>query len=84
LDLQHIKNNKKWHYYLYYHYYYYYRGVSSVTSKYRTQLIQAYIEPEYMQYLQYRFEWSDATITSIAWKSFKIAVQQIQSNVLVT
>ena len=59
------------------------RGVS-VTSNYRKQLIQAYVEPEYMQYLQYRFGWSDTTISSIAWMSFKLAVNRIRRDVLVT
>jgi hypothetical protein len=55
-----------------------------VTSNYRKQLIQAYVEPEYMQYLQYRFGWSDTTISSIAWMSFKLAVNRIQRDVLIT
>jgi len=59
------------------------RGIS-ITSNYRKQLIRAYVEPEYMQYLQYRFEWSDSTITSIAWKSFQIAVQRMRRDVLIT
>jgi len=59
------------------------RGVS-VTSNYRKQLIRAYVEPEYMQYLQYRFGWSDTTISSIAWKSFKLAVNRIRRDVLIT
>jgi hypothetical protein len=59
------------------------RGIS-ITNNYRKQLIRAYVEPEYMQYLQYRFEWSDSTITSIAWKSFQLAVQRIRRDVLIT
>jgi hypothetical protein len=59
------------------------RGIS-VTSNYKKQLIRAYVEPEYMQYLQYRFEWSDQTISSIAWQSFQIAMKRIRHDVLVT
>jgi hypothetical protein len=40
------------------------RGIS-VTSNYRKQLIRAYVEPEYIQYLQYRFEWPNETIEMI-------------------
>ncbi len=59
------------------------RGIS-VTSNYRKQLIRAYVEPEYIQYLQYRFEWSNDTIGIIAWKSLSLAIQRIQRNVLIT
>jgi hypothetical protein len=40
------------------------RGIS-VRSNFRKQLIRAYVEPEYIQYLQYRFEWPDETIGKI-------------------
>jgi hypothetical protein len=43
------------------------RGIS-VTINYRKQLIRAYVEPEYIQYLQYRFEWTNETIEIISWK----------------
>jgi hypothetical protein len=59
------------------------RGIS-VTSNYRKQLIRAYIEPEYIQYLQYRFEWTNDTIGMISWKSLSLAIQRIQRNVLIT
>ena len=45
-------------------------GGISVTSNYRKQLIGAYVEPNYIEYLlQYKFGWSNDTITGIAWKS---------------
>ena len=59
------------------------RGIS-ITSNYRKQLIRAYVEPAYIQYLQYRFEWSDSTIQTIAWKCLSLAIQRIRRDVLVT
>jgi hypothetical protein len=44
------------------------RGIS-ITSNYRKQLIRASVEPAYIQYLQYKFAWSDEAVTMIAWKS---------------
>lgn len=59
------------------------RGIS-ITSNYKKQLVRAYVEPEYIQYLQYRFEWSDSTIQTIAWKCLSLAIQRIRRDVLVT
>jgi hypothetical protein len=59
------------------------RGIS-VTSNYRKQLIRAYVEPEYIQYLQYRFEWPNETIEIIAWKCLSLAIQQINRDVSIT
>jgi hypothetical protein len=59
-------------------------GGISVTSKYRKQLIRAYVEPEYIEYLQYKFGWSNETITGIAWKCLKLAIQRINRDVLLT
>jgi hypothetical protein len=42
------------------------------------------VEPAYIQYLQYRFEWSDWTIQTIAWKCLSLAIQRIHRDVLVT
>jgi prenyltransferase beta subunit len=58
------------------------RGIS-VTSNYRKQLIRAYIEPEYKQYLQYRFEWLNETIEMISWKCLSLAIQRINQDVLI-
>jgi hypothetical protein len=59
------------------------RGIS-VTSNYRKQLISAYVEPEYTQYLQYRFDWPNETIGIIAWKCLSLAIQRINRDVLIT
>ena len=59
------------------------RGIS-ITSNYRKQLIRAYVEPEYIQYLQYRFGWPNETIEIIAWKCLSLAIQRIDRDVLVT
>jgi len=59
------------------------RGIS-ITSNYRKQLIRAYVEPAYIQYLQYRFEWADSTLQTIAWKCLSLAIQRIRRDVLVT
>jgi hypothetical protein len=56
----------------------------SITSNYKKQLIRAYVERAYIQYLQYRFEWSDLTIQTIAWKCLSLAIQRIRQDVLVT
>jgi hypothetical protein len=59
------------------------RGIS-ITSNYRRQLMRAYVEPKYIQYLQYRFSWSNATIEIIAWKCLSLAIQRIDRDVLIT
>jgi hypothetical protein len=59
------------------------RGIS-VTSNYRKQLIRAYVEPEYIQYLQYQFGWPNETIEIIARKCLSLAIQQINQDVLIT
>jgi hypothetical protein len=59
------------------------RGIS-VPSNYRKQLIRAYVEPEYIQYLQYRFEWPNETIEIISWKCLSLAIQRINRDVLIT
>jgi hypothetical protein len=47
-------------------------------------LIRAYAEPEFIQYLQYRFDWPNETIEIIAWKCLSLAIQQINRDVLIT
>ena len=59
------------------------RGIS-ITSNYRKQLIRAYVEPQYIQHLQYKFQWSDSTTEVIAWKCLSLAIQRIGRNVLIT
>jgi hypothetical protein len=61
------------------------RGIS-VTSNYRKQFKNKgkYVEPEYIQYLQYRFDWPNVTIELIAWKCLSLAIQQINRDVLIT
>ena len=59
------------------------RGIS-ITSNYRKQLIRAYVEPQYIRHLQYKFQWSDDTIEAIAWKCLALAIQRIRRNVLIT
>ncbi|OEU15138.1 hypothetical protein FRACYDRAFT_239817 [Fragilariopsis cylindrus CCMP1102] len=56
----------------------------SVTSNYRKQLIRAYVEPKYIEYLQNKFGWSNDTITGIAWKCLKLATRRINRDVLLT
>jgi hypothetical protein len=59
------------------------RGIS-ITSNYKKQLIRAYVEPAYIQYLQYQFEWPDSTIQILAWKCLSLAIQRIRRDVLTT
>jgi hypothetical protein len=59
------------------------RGIS-VTSNYRKELIRAYVELEYIQYLQYRFEWPNEVIEIISWKCLSLAIQRINRDVLIT
>jgi hypothetical protein len=59
------------------------RGIN-VTSNYRKQLIRAYVEPEYIQYLQYWFEWPNETIEIIVCKCWSLAIQHINRDVLIT
>jgi hypothetical protein len=42
------------------------------------------VEPEYIQYLQYRFEWPNETIEIISWKFLSLAIQRINQDVLIT
>ena len=55
---------------------------SMVTSKYYDRLLNTYTEMQYMKYLQYRFEWSDEIIQSIAWKSFKSGIKSVNRPVI--
>jgi hypothetical protein len=59
------------------------RGIS-ITSNYRKQLIRAYIELKYIQYVQCRFSWPNDIIEVIAWKCLSLAIQRIDRDVLIT
>jgi hypothetical protein len=59
------------------------RGIS-ITSNYRKQLIRAHVEPRYIQYLQYKFQWSNDTIEDISWKCLALAIRRINRNVVLT
>jgi hypothetical protein len=56
----------------------------SVTSNYKKQLIRAYTEPRYIEYLPNRFGWSDTIIGTIAWKCLALAARRINRSVLMT
>ena len=56
----------------------------TITSNYRKQLINAYVEPMFMEYIQKKNDWEDNTIQDIAWKSLSLAAQQIHNPVLLT
>ena len=59
------------------------RGIS-ITSNIFKQLVRAYTEPRCMGYLQLKYNWSDTTIQSIAWKSLALAIERIDRDVLLT
>jgi NAD-dependent dihydropyrimidine dehydrogenase PreA subunit len=42
------------------------------------------MEPQYIQHLQYKFQWSNETIEVIAWKSLALAIKLINRNVLLS
>ena len=54
----------------------------SITSNIFKNLIRAYTEPRFMEYLQTKHRLSDSTIESIAWKSLSLAIYSISRNVL--
>jgi hypothetical protein len=56
----------------------------SITIDYKNQLIRAYTEPRYIEYLQNRFGWADDIIGIIAWKCLALAAQRINRTVLLT
>mmetsp|Transcript_21360 Transcript_21360/g.48164 ORF Transcript_21360/g.48164 Transcript_21360/m.48164 type:complete len:307 (-) Transcript_21360:187-1107(-) len=55
-----------------------------VTSQYKKQLMRAYTEPRYMAHHQQRFHWDHTTVSSIAWRVLKIALQRIHCPTLCT
>ena len=59
------------------------RGIT-ITSNFRHQLQRAYVEPQYVAYLQDKFEWSNATAEIVAWKSLSIGIRRTGRDVLTT
>ena len=59
------------------------RGIS-ITSKYNKQLIKAYVKPQYIGYLQEKYNWSNSVIQIIAWKCLTLALQCIYRDVVLT
>jgi hypothetical protein len=56
----------------------------TVTSDYKNQLIRAYTEPRYIEYLQNKFGLSDSIIKTILWKCLSLAVRRINRSVILT
>ena len=42
------------------------------------------MEPTYIQFLQYKFGWSDEIVTSVAWKSLSMAISGLHRDVVLT
>ena len=57
---------------------------SSITSDYKNQLIRAYVEPNYMEHLQHKFQWSTPTIKVIAWDALANSLRRIHRPCLTT
>ena len=49
-----------------------------ITSNARNQLIKAYSEPKYLQYLQDKYKWNNKTVHDIAWKCLNLGLQRIE------
>ena len=56
----------------------------TITSNYCKHLINAYIKPMFLGYLQQKNEWEDNTIIDIVWKSLSLLAQWINKSVLLT
>ena len=54
----------------------------TITSNVRHQLIKAYSEPKYIQYLQQKHEWNNKTVNDIAWKCLNLRLQRINREVI--
>ena len=50
----------------------------NITNDYNNQLLRAHTEPQYIKYLQDKFDWDIPTDTSIHWKALKNGLRQIQ------
>ena len=53
-----------------------------ITSNLRHQLIKAYTEPRYMQYLQRKNKCTNKTVHSIAWKCLNLGLKRIDREVV--
>ena len=49
----------------------------TTTSNARNQLIKAYLEPKYLQYLEENYEWNNKKVHDIAWKCLNLGLQRI-------
>ena len=58
------------------------RGIS-VTSNIFKQLVRAYTEPRYIDYLQEKFNWSSSDVRNIAWKSLALAIERIDRGTVI-
>ena len=54
----------------------------TITSNVKHQLINAYAEPKYMQYLQRENKWINKTVYSIAWKCLNLGLKRIDGEVV--
>ena len=54
----------------------------TITSNIRHQLIRAYLESKYLQYLQDQYEWNDETVHDIAWKCLNLGLKWIDREVI--
>jgi len=57
---------------------------ASITSDYKNQLIRGYVEPHYMEHLQIKFGWSNATIQIISWGALSCSLRRINRPCLTT
>ena len=54
----------------------------TVTNDFRNQLQKAWTEPNYLTYLEQKFDWSPDVMESIAWRSLSIALNRIRNDVV--
>ena len=54
----------------------------TITINVRHQLINAYSELRYIQYLQQKYEWKNKTVKYIAWKCLNLGLQRIDREVM--
>ena len=55
---------------------------TTIPSNIQHQLIKAYAEPKYMQYLQRENKWNNKTVHSIAWKCLNLGLKRIDREVV--
>ena len=54
----------------------------TITSNIRHQLIKAYSEPKYIQYLQRENKWNNKTVNSIARKCLNLGLKRIDREII--